>query len=77
MIPAELAVTHGSSRIGINRRQQLRDGQVRLGQNPQGCCGPTMMVISVRAQDGGQGIVHLIHYGCHGTACCRWHSNGA
>ena len=71
MIPAELAVTHGESRVGINRRQQLRDGQVRLGQNPWGCCDPTMTVISVRAQDGGQGIVHLIHYGCHGTACGR------
>ncbi len=71
MIPAELAVTHGESRVGINRRQQLRDGQVRLGQNPWGCCDPTMTVISVRAQDGGHGIVHLIHYGCHGTACGR------
>lgn len=71
MIPAELAVTHGESRVGINRRQQLRDGQVRLGQNPWGCCDPTMTVVSVRAQDGGHGIVHLIHYGCHGTACGR------
>ena len=71
MIPAELAVTHGESRVGINRRQQLRDGQVRLGQNPWGCCDPTMTVVSVRAQDGGRGIVHLIHYGCHGTACGR------
>ena len=53
MIPAELAVTHGESRIGINRRQQLRDGQVRLGQNPWGCCDPTMTVISVRAQASG------------------------
>ncbi len=71
MIPAELAVTHGESRVGINRRQQLRDGQVRLGQNPWGGFDPTMTVISVRAQDGGHGIVHLIHYGCHGTACGR------
>ena len=71
MIPAELAVTHGESRVGINRRQQLRDGRVQLGQNPWGGFDPTMTVISVRAQDGGHGIVHLIHYGCHGTACGR------
>lgn len=66
--PAELAVSTIESQIGINRRQQTREGFIALGQNPRGCYDPTMTCIAVRNRDTKAGIINLIHYGCHGTA---------
>lgn len=65
---AEIAVGVAGSQVGVNRRQQLRSGDVILGQNPWGCYDPRMTVISVRGADDKKGIVNIIHYGCHGTA---------
>ena len=69
MTPAELGSASGRSEVGINRRQQNRGGRVALGQNPWGCFDPTMTVVTVRSRDDHRGIINLIHYGCHGTAC--------
>lgn len=66
--PAELAVSTIESQIGINRRQQTREGFIALGQNPRGCYDPTMTCVAVRNRDTKAGIINLIHYGCHGTA---------
>ena len=68
MVSAEIACGVTRSEVGINRRQQLRDGNVVLGQNPWGCFDPTMTVIAVRDRDTKKSIVNIIHYGCHGTA---------
>ena len=68
MVPAEYAVGETESHVGINRREQTPDGEIRLGQNPWGCCDPTMTCIAIRAKEDGRGILNLIHYGCHGTA---------
>ena len=59
----------GESRVAVNRRQQLENGQIDFGQNPWGCIDPTMTVLSFCRADNGEGIVNLVHYGCHGTAC--------
>jgi len=68
MQPAEIAVSTVCSEVGINRRQQLRDGRIVLGQNPRGCFDPEMTCIAIRNSENKKGIVNLIHYGCHGTA---------
>ncbi|MBO4423866.1 MAG: hypothetical protein J5879_10520 [Clostridia bacterium] len=65
---AEIAVGVIRSEIGINRRQQLQNGDVALGQNPWGCFDPAMTLLSLRRKDDGAGIVNIIHYGCHGTS---------
>ena len=65
--PAEVALGETSSAVGVNRRQRLPDGRVILGQNPRGCYEPCMTVLSVRSERG-DGILNLLHYGCHGTA---------
>jgi len=64
--PARMGVATSLSDVGVNRRQIDPSGQVRLGQNPWGCCDPTMTVISFRAMDGTP-IANLIHYGAHCT----------
>ena len=71
--PAELAVGVVRSKIGINRRQQERDGSIVLGQNPWGCYDPFLTCIAVRNAESKKGIVNLLHYGCHGTAAGRNH----
>ena len=68
MVPAEFAVGETQSQVGINRREQCRDGSITLGQNPWGCYDPIMTCIAIRAQEDKHGILNLIHYGCHGTA---------
>ncbi|MBQ7700664.1 MAG: neutral/alkaline non-lysosomal ceramidase N-terminal domain-containing protein [Clostridia bacterium] len=68
MRPAEIAVGVVHSEIGINRRQQLKNGFIQLGQNPWGCFDPFMTLLSIRGEDDKKGIVNIIHYGCHGTA---------
>ncbi|MBP1588058.1 MAG: hypothetical protein ILO53_06640 [Clostridia bacterium] len=66
--PAEIAVATVRSEVGINRRQQLPNGVIVLGQNPWGCFDPTMTLAALRNSDTKRGIVNIIHYGCHGTA---------
>ena len=73
LAPAELAVGVVESKIGVNRRQQLRNGSITFGQNPWGCFDPALTCIAVRNADSKRGIVNLLHYGCHGTAAGRNH----
>lgn len=68
MRPAETAVGVIHSEVGINRRQQLQNGFVALGQNPWGCFDPSMTLLSLRGTEDKKGIVNIIHYGCHGTS---------
>ncbi len=68
MQPAEIAVGVTKSEVGINRRQQFPDGNIGLGQNPHGCFDPNMTVVSIRNSETKEGILNIIHYGCHGTA---------
>lgn len=57
------------SRVGMNRRMILRDGEVVLGQNPWGVFDPTMTVITFKKIADGKPLFSIVHYGCHGTAC--------
>lgn len=64
---AEIAVGVTHSDVGINRRQQYENGEIGLGQNPHGCYDPNMTIVSIRNSETKEGILNLIHYGCHGT----------
>ncbi len=66
--PVTIGYGTTKSYVGINRRQQLRDGTVDLGQNPHGCMDPKMTVISFRSVQSGKNVFTLVHYGCHGTS---------
>ena len=69
LAPAELAIGVTESKVGINRRQQYPGGDIILGQNPWGCYDPNMTVIAIRNAESKVGILNMVHYGCHGTAC--------
>ena len=66
--PAEIGIGTTISEVGINRRQQLENGEIGLGQNPHGCFDPNMTVVAIRNSETKEGILNLIHYGCHGTS---------
>ena len=68
LAPAELAIGVTESKVGINRRIQYPDGSIGLEQNPYGCFDPNMTVIAFRNAETKEGILNLIHYGCHGTS---------
>ncbi len=68
LAPAEYAVGTTLSEVGINRRQQMENGVITLGQNPWGTYDPTMTLINIRNSETKAGIINMIHYGCHGTA---------
>ena len=70
MVPAVMGVGTTQSFVGVNRREQMEDGTILLGQNPYGIFDPTMTVISFATPEG-KPIANLIHYGCHGTAAGR------
>ena len=69
--PAEIAIGKTECKVGINRRQQHPSGEIGLGQNPHGCFDPEMTVVSIRNSETKDGILNLIHYGCHGTSAGR------
>lgn len=67
-----MAITAGESRVGVNRRERLANGRVKLGQNPWGEFDPAMTVISF-ADEENLPIANIVHYSCHGTAAGRNH----
>ena len=67
MKPSRFGVGAAESRIGVNRRQFIKDGRIMLGQNPWGVYDPTMTVAAFKGLDGSP-IVNIVHYGAHCTA---------
>ena len=64
--PAQVAVGTAQSYAAVNRRQ-IKDGQVILGQNPDGPFDPTMTVVRFQTLEGAP-ICSFVHYACHPTA---------
>jgi hypothetical protein len=62
--PFRLATGHGHTRIGINRRQRMPDGTIRLGQNPDGPVDPEVRVLRFDGQDG-RPLATVVSYACH------------
>ena len=72
LAPAKMGVGTTDSKVGINRRQLLRDGSVMLGQNPWDPHDSTMTVITFLG-DNGKPIANIVHYGAHPTAAGNNH----
>ena len=65
-VSVKMAVSIGESLVGINRRQLNGENKIILGQCDYGCFDPKMTVISF-ADDAGNCVANLVHYGCHAT----------
>ncbi|MBE7043634.1 MAG: hypothetical protein E7399_09150 [Ruminococcaceae bacterium] len=71
--PVRLAIATGESKVGINRRELLIENNLScLGQNPQGCFNPKMILLSFQNLSG-KVTGNMIVYGCHGTCAGRNH----
>ncbi len=66
-VPVKVGIGQGESLVGCNRRQQMPDNTIALGQNPWAPLNKNMTVISFKDEDGNI-VANIIHYGCHGTA---------
>lgn len=65
MVPALMAVGVVDSDVAMNRRE-IRDGEVILGQNPDGPYDKNMTVITFKSQDG-KNLGSIVHYAAHPT----------
>ncbi|MBE7048945.1 MAG: hypothetical protein E7393_06235 [Ruminococcaceae bacterium] len=65
--PAEMGIGETTSNAGTNRRELTPEGEVILGQNPDGPFDERMRVLAFRTLEG-KPIASLVHYGCHPTA---------
>lgn len=62
--PARVGVGRGAVRIGLNRREQLPDGTMILGENPTGPVDEDVGVM--RVDDlSGQPLAMVVNYACH------------
>jgi len=61
---ATLAALTGHARIGINRREELPDGTLVLGENPSGAYDDTVGVVRIDEITGAP-IACLVHASCH------------
>ncbi|MBQ5777881.1 MAG: hypothetical protein IIV97_03575, partial [Oscillospiraceae bacterium] len=68
--PAVMGIGISETMTGINRRQINENGDVILGQNPDGPYDPTMTIISFKTVSG-ENIGSLIHFAAHPTAAAR------
>ena len=69
MVSVKMGTGTTESKVGINRRQLLRDNTVTLGQNPWDTYDPTMTVISlVSADKECKPVANVVHVGAHCTA---------
>ena len=61
-----LFATTGDSHIGVNRREQVPDGKIILGENPNGPVDREVILIEARTESG-EAIGRLGNFACHGT----------
>lgn len=64
--PVTLRMGHAQAHIGINRREQLQDGRVILGNNPAGPVDPQVLVARFDSREGYP-LAALVNYACHGV----------
>jgi hypothetical protein len=62
--PARIGAGQGELRISVNRREQLPDGTMVLGENAAGVIDPAVSVLRVDTISG-EPIAILMHYACH------------
>ena len=64
LVPARLGTAVGAAQIGINRREELPDGSIVLGENPSGLVDHEVRVIRVDDLEG-RPISIVFAHGCH------------
>jgi len=62
--PVVLACGHGTSGIGVNRRERRPDGVIILGQNPDGICDRSVAMLRLD-EPGGAPYAALANFACH------------
>src|SRR5207244_7324543 len=62
--PARVAASSGSAPIAINRREELPDGTLILGQNPRGATDHELTVVRIDGLDGSP-IAAIVNYAAH------------
>src|SRR4051794_25442611 len=62
--PARIGWGTGQAFIAVNRREQLPDGTMVLGENADGVTDPTVGVLRVDDM-AGHPIAVVVHYACH------------
>ncbi len=68
--PAVMGVGTAQCMAGINRREITENGEVVLGQNPDGPYDPTMTVLTFRNLSG-KNLGTIVHFATHATAAGR------
>ena len=69
--PARMGVAAVRSETGVNRREIVPEGWVRLGNNPWGAFDAAMTVLSLAEPGSGKPVLTIAHYGAHCTAAFR------
>jgi neutral ceramidase len=62
---AELMWGQGSADIAVNRREKLPNGEVIIGEDPEGVVDRSVGILSVKAD--GQRLATVVNFACHGT----------
>lgn len=62
--PVRLGFAEGASHIGVNRRERRPDGQIVLGQNPDGPCDPAVRLARLDTAEG-RPLAVLVNFACH------------
>lgn len=70
--PVRLTIGSGSSPVGVNRREPMRDAsgntKIKLGRNPAKLTDREVQVVKIARDDGGALIGALFAYATHSTA---------
>lgn len=64
--PVTLESARGTSDIGVNRREQVEDGRIILGINPDGPCDKELILTRFKAGQGST-VATVGCFACHGT----------
>jgi len=62
--PVTMGVGTGESHIGVNRRERRPDGEIILGQNPNGACDREVIVLRLDTT-AGRPLAAVVNFACH------------
>lgn len=63
--PVSVKVARGASHVGVNRREQIADGSVILGENPDGPIDREIILTSLEGSSGT--VAEICSFATHGT----------
>jgi hypothetical protein len=72
LAPVKLGVGSGSSPVGVNRREEIQDGnekpRIVLGRNPSAVTDREVQVLKVARADSGETVAVVFAYATHSTS---------